>query len=149
MMARFRGGRCRRRGAYRARDLAIISSLQTLRAKEGQALGASYACRGALWERLIHPFLLAALNTEPEAASAKLVATVISKTLAKGGNAYRPRIAHSHPCAAFIDPAIAQLKDNGANIHFNRRLHRLVFDGAKSPPWNFHRTPYRSRRTIA
>ena len=24
------------------------------------------ACRGALWERLLEPFLLAALNTEPE-----------------------------------------------------------------------------------
>jgi len=41
------------------------------------------------------------------------------------------RIAHPTLAAAFIDPAIAQLKDNGANIHFNRRLHRLVFDGCK------------------
>lgn len=102
-----------------------------LRVKEGQALGDSHVCRGALWERLIHPFLLAALNTEPEAASAKLVAAVMRESLAKGGNAYRPRIAQPTLAAAFIDPAIAHLKDKGASISFSRRLHRLVFDGLK------------------
>ena len=47
-------------------------------------------CKGALWERLMRPFLLAALNTEPEKAPPLWPAAVLRETLAKGGGAYRP-----------------------------------------------------------
>src|SRR6185437_12605192 len=53
-------------------------------------------CDGPLWERLLRPLLLAALNTEPETASAGLAAAVLRETLMKGGRAYRPRIASPH-----------------------------------------------------
>ena len=58
----------------------------------------------------MRPFLLAALNTEPEEASAALAGAVLRETLAKGGRAYRPRIAHPTLAAAFVDPALAYLK---------------------------------------
>jgi len=83
-------------------------------------------CKGALWERLMRPFLLAALNTEPETASAALAGAVVRETLAKGGHAYRPRIAHPTLGAAFIDPALSYLARNGVQIHFGRRLRRIV-----------------------
>ena len=83
-------------------------------------------CDGALWERLMRPFLLAALNTEPETASAALAGAVVRETLAKGGHAYRPRIAHPTLGAAFIDPALGYLARNGVQIHFGRRLRRIV-----------------------
>ena len=67
------------------------------------------ACKGPLWEKLLHPFLLAALNTEPETASAELAAAVFRETLAKGGRAYRPRIASPTLGAAFIEPALDYL----------------------------------------
>ncbi|HEX4861201.1 MAG TPA: FAD-dependent oxidoreductase, partial [Rhizomicrobium sp.] len=73
-------------------------------------------CEGALWERLMRPFLLAALNTEPEPASAALAASVIRETLAKGGRAYRPRIAHPTLAAAFVEPALAFLGQHGATV---------------------------------
>lgn len=100
-----------------------------LRAGIGQRLGVSYPCRGILWEQLIHPFLLAALNTEPETASAKLVAAVMAETLAKGGKAYRPSIASPTLAAAFIDPAVAFVKNRGSDIRFGHRLHTLAFGG--------------------
>jgi hypothetical protein len=50
--------------------------------------------RDALWQRLMRPFLVAALNTEPEVSSAALAGAVLRETLAKGGRFYRPRIAH-------------------------------------------------------
>jgi squalene-associated FAD-dependent desaturase len=87
-------------------------------------------CDGLLWERLMRPFLLAALNTEPETASAALAAAVICETLAKGGHAYRPRIAHPTLAAAFIDPALGFLRNRGANVSMGQRLRRIVFDGA-------------------
>jgi len=65
--------------------------------------------RGPLWQRLMHPFLLAALNTEPEDSSAALAGAVLRETLAKGGRFCRPRIAHPSLAAAFIDPALTYL----------------------------------------
>jgi squalene-associated FAD-dependent desaturase len=88
-------------------------------------------CEGALWERLMRPFLLAALNTEPEPASAALAAAVIRETMAKGGRAYRPRIAHPTLAAAFVEPALAFLTGHAATAAMGQRLKRIVFDGAR------------------
>ncbi len=44
-------------------------------------------CKGVLWERLLDPFLLAALNTKPEIGSAALAGAIVRETLAKGGRA--------------------------------------------------------------
>ena len=38
------------------------------------------------------------------------------ETLAKGGRAYRPRIAHPTLAAAFVDPALAFLESKGAKV---------------------------------
>ena len=86
------------------------------------------SCKGALWERLMRPFLLAALNTEPEKASAALAGAVLRETLAKGGRAYRPRIAHPTLAAAFVNSALAFLSANNALVHYGQRLRRIVLD---------------------
>ncbi|HWA92903.1 MAG TPA: hydroxysqualene dehydroxylase HpnE [Rhizomicrobium sp.] len=89
------------------------------------------ACEGPLWERLMRPFLLAALNTEPEDASAALAAAVIRETLVKGGRHYRPRIAHPTLASAFVDPALKHLESKGATVAFGQRLRRIAFDGGR------------------
>ncbi|MBS0469813.1 MAG: FAD-dependent oxidoreductase [Proteobacteria bacterium] len=85
-------------------------------------------CSGPLWDRLLHPFLLAVLNTEPRIGSAKLAGNVIQESLARGGLAYRPRIAHPTLAAAFVDPALAYLKSKGADIRIGQRVRALGFD---------------------
>ncbi len=85
--------------------------------------------KGALWERLMRPYLLAVLNTEPEAGSAQLAGQVMRETLARGGRACRPRIATPTLAAAFIDPALAFLEKKGAKIEMGKRLRTLVMDG--------------------
>jgi hypothetical protein len=85
------------------------------------------ACHGLLWERLLRPLLLAALNTEPEVASAGLAAAVLRETLMKGGRAYRPRIASPHLGSTFIDPALDYLKRKGTQVRFGSRLRRIEF----------------------
>ena len=82
--------------------------------------------RGPLWQRLMHPFLLAALNTEPEESSAALAGAVLRETLAKGGRHYRPRIAQPTLAAAFVDPALAYLKGKGARLQLGARLRGLT-----------------------
>ena len=82
--------------------------------------------RGPLWRRLMQPFLLAALNTAPEEASAQLAGAVLRETLAKGGRFYRPRIAHPTLAAAFVDPALQYLTGKGASVRLSTRLRGLT-----------------------
>ena len=48
-----------------------LGLLPLLRAPEGATIGDVYPCRGVLYDRLIGPLLLAALNTEPPEGSAR------------------------------------------------------------------------------
>jgi squalene-associated FAD-dependent desaturase len=89
-------------------------------------IGDMVPTQGALWDRLMRPFLLAALNTEPAGSSAALAGAVLRETLAKGGRHYRPRIAHPTLAAAFIDPALAFLKDKGASVRLGTRVRGLT-----------------------
>ena len=82
-------------------------------------------CEGVLWDRLIAPFLLGALNTDPRRGSAALAGAVIRESLARGGRAYCVRIAHPTLSAAFVDPALAFLRTHGARIHFGRPVRAL------------------------
>jgi squalene-associated FAD-dependent desaturase len=86
---------------------------------------------GALWEKMMRPVLLAILNTDPKTGSAMLSAAVLKETMAKGGAAYRPRIAHPNLGAAFIEPALKTLAGKRAIVHFGQRLRRIVSDGDK------------------
>ena len=77
--------------------------------------------QGVLWERLLEPFFLAALNTAAVDGSADLAGAVVRETLARGGQACRPRIAHPTLAAAFVEPALAYLQAKGARAGFQRR----------------------------
>ncbi len=79
----------------------------------------------------MEPFLLAALNTTAVEGDAGLAAAVIRETLAKGGAAYRPRVAEPTLAAAFVDPALAFLAAQGAVVRLGRRLRAVDFDGAR------------------
>lgn len=81
--------------------------------------------RGALWQRLMRPFLLAALNTDPEISSARLSGAILRETLAKGGRHYRPRIAHPTLAAAFVEPALQYLADHKAGVRLSTRVRGL------------------------
>jgi len=108
------------------------------------------SCKGALWERLMRPFLLAALNTEPETASASLAGAVLRETLAKGGMAYRPRIAHPNLAAAFVEPALAYLVGKSAELHLGQRLRRIVLDNRQAVALEFpeNTIPLRQEDTV-
>src|SRR5262249_51593649 len=98
-------------------------------------------CHGALWERLLEPFLLAVLNTEPRAASAKLAGAVIAESLARGGLAYRPRIAHPTLAAAFVDPALKFLAAKGVDIRIGQRVRALTMDDWRVIAFDLAGTP--------
>ena len=116
----------RRVPGTRASD--YLGLLPLLWPKAGQSLGQVLSGQGALWDRLMQPFLLAVLNTEPEAGSAELAAAVLRETLARGGKAFRPRIAQPSLGAAFVEPALAYLAAHGGAVRLGRRARALRLD---------------------
>ncbi|HEX3405871.1 MAG TPA: hydroxysqualene dehydroxylase HpnE, partial [Caulobacteraceae bacterium] len=91
----------------------------------GRTLGEAVKSEGALWDGLIEPLMLAALNTDPKIASAELAAAVVRETLALGGRAYAPRIADPTLEAAFVAPALAWLATKAAKVRFGTRIEAI------------------------
>jgi squalene-associated FAD-dependent desaturase len=110
-------------------DVADYLPLAALALPQGdKRVGEAMRCEGPLWERLIEPFLLAALNTEAKAGSAALAGAVIKQSLARGGRAYRPRIASPTLASALVDPALAYLAARGAEVRLRTPVRELRFD---------------------
>jgi len=85
---------------------------------------------GVVYDRLVEPLIVAALNTDPSEGSAALAAAVIRETLAAGGRACRPLIARDGLSPTLIEPALSALDKLGSPVRFNRRLRALkTIDG--------------------
>jgi squalene-associated FAD-dependent desaturase len=96
-----------------------------LMANGARTIGDVLSCNGVLYQRLLRPVLLAALNTEPAVGSAALAGAVVRETLARGGRACRPLVAAEGLGAAFIDPALAFLQRKGVEVRFDHQLRAL------------------------
>jgi squalene-associated FAD-dependent desaturase len=94
-------------------------------------------CTGPLYDRLVQPLLLAALNTEPREGSAVLASAVLRETLARGGRACRPLIARAGLGPVFIEPAIKHLKERNVGVWLEHELRALRFDGARVAALDF------------
>jgi len=81
--------------------------------------------RGRLYWRLVEPFAVAALNTRPQAALARLLGAVMKETLLRGGKHCIPTFPRGGLSEALVDPAIALMQERGVEISFNHRLTRL------------------------
>jgi squalene-associated FAD-dependent desaturase len=119
----------RRVPGTRWRDYLSLGRL--LRAKPDAPIGDAIRCAGPLYEKLWRPFLVAALNTEPRDSATGLAAKVIRETLAKGGQACRPLIAHDGLAEAFVDPALQTLERRGASVRFDHRLRSIGSEGSR------------------
>jgi squalene-associated FAD-dependent desaturase len=86
-------------------------------------------CAGPLYDRLLAPLLVAALNTDPREGSAALAGAVVRETLARGGKACRPRIARDGLGTVLVEPALAYLAKAGATVRLGHELRALHFDG--------------------
>ena len=101
-------------------------------AKPGQRVDQVVKTEGVVWDRLLHPFLLATLNTDPAGGSAYLAGAVIKETLAKGGRHFRLRFAEPTLAAAFIEPALKTLDAAPtATVRLNRRLRGFEFEDGR------------------
>jgi hydroxysqualene dehydroxylase len=114
----------RRVPGTKARDYLAIARL--LWPPRDATIGEVIACKGPLYERLVGPLLLAALNTAPPEGTAALAAAVLRETVAAGGRACRPLLARDGLGPTFIAPALAYLAERGVSVGFGRRLRALT-----------------------
>ncbi|MDP1583209.1 MAG: hydroxysqualene dehydroxylase HpnE [Bradyrhizobium sp.] len=85
-------------------------------------VGDAIPCEGTLYQRLVQPLLLAALNVDPPEGSAGLAGAVVRETLLAGGQACRPLIARDGLSAVLVEPAVKLLQSKGASIRFGHEL---------------------------
>jgi hydroxysqualene dehydroxylase len=106
-------------------DYAPLARL--LWAPAGKAVGEVIRCDGLLYQRLVEPLLLAALNIDPPLGAARLASAVIRETLALGGRACRPLIARDGLGATLVEPALALLRQRGAKVLMEHQLRAIRF----------------------
>jgi squalene-associated FAD-dependent desaturase len=107
------------------RLLDYFALMPLIWAAQGRLVGDTIPCRGTLYQRLVQPLLLAALNVDPPDGSAGLAGAVVRETLLAGGKACRPLIARDGLSAVLVEPAIKLLRAKGASIHFGHELRQF------------------------
>ena len=107
----------------RLRDYLALAPL--VWAGSGRLVGDTIPCHGTLYQRLVQPLLLAALNVDPPEGSAGLAGAVVRETLLAGGQSCRPLIARDGLSAVLVEPAVKLLQDKGASVRFGHELREL------------------------
>jgi squalene-associated FAD-dependent desaturase len=100
-------------------------------ASTSRKVGDAIRCEGTLYNRLVQPLLLAALNVDPPEGSAGLAGAVVRETLLAGGQACRPLIARDGLSAVLVEPAIKLLEGKGADISLGHELRELATTGER------------------
>jgi squalene-associated FAD-dependent desaturase len=98
-------------------------------ASTSRKVGDVIRCKGTLYDRLVQPLLLAALNVDPPEGSAGLAGAIVRETLLAGGQACRPLIARDGLSAVLVEPAIKLLQGKGADIRLGHELREFVISG--------------------
>jgi squalene-associated FAD-dependent desaturase len=94
-------------------------------------------CCGSLYERLLYPVFLAALNIDPQEGSAVLASAIFRETLIAGGQACRPLIAREGLGPVLIEPAMNCLTNRNASVRLEHELRALRFSGGRVSELDF------------
>jgi len=86
---------------------------------------------GPAYERLWRPLTLAALNAEPDAASARLAGAALRSALGGGGRGLKILTPATTFGRAFVEPLARAAARHGASLRFGRRLVAVEFGPAR------------------
>jgi squalene-associated FAD-dependent desaturase len=114
-----------------------LSIARLLWAAQDKTVCETVKCAGPLYDRLARPFWLAALNTDPKEASARLAGAVTRETLATGGKACRPLFAPDGLGPAFVEPALRFLRERNVKVELGHRVRTLDFRQGKVAALDF------------
>jgi squalene-associated FAD-dependent desaturase len=104
---------------------------------EDKSIGEIMNCSGLLYDRLLGPLLLAALNIAPRLGSTKLASALIRETYALSGQACRPLLARDGIGNVFVQPAIDYLRGCGVSITFEDELRGIQLSGERVTQLDF------------
>jgi squalene-associated FAD-dependent desaturase len=90
-----------------------------------------------LFKRFWQPLAVAALNTECQAATAKLLWPVVAETVLRGGRNCRPLVAREGLSESFVDPAVKWLAARGVALNLGWRLRSVVLEGGRARALDF------------
>ncbi|UZE47712.1 hydroxysqualene dehydroxylase HpnE [Rhodopseudomonas sp. P2A-2r] len=124
----------------RVPDTSVMDYLRLMPlvwSKPSRLVGDAIPCTGTLYDRLVQPLLLAALNVDPPEGSAGLAGAIVRETLLAGGRSCRPLIARDGLSAVLVEPAIELLRAGGAGVHFGHELRGCEMQGDRVGALNF------------
>jgi squalene-associated FAD-dependent desaturase len=104
-------------------------ALLRLRKTDSEASIAASVQHDKLYERLVEPIAVAALNTPPDEGIVRLLSAVMQETLFLGGRACIPAVPRVGLSESLVDPAVAWLRARGAAAVTGRRVAALRSDG--------------------
>jgi squalene-associated FAD-dependent desaturase len=114
-------------GTHATDHLALLR----LRGITDDATVAASLRKDAFYQRLIEPLAVAALNTPPDVALARLLAAVMRETLFRGGGACIPAVPREGLSESLVDPAVAWLEARGCTVITGRRVAGLWIEAGK------------------
>lgn len=117
--------------------LDYLALMPLIWAKPDRLVGKTIPCEGTLYQRLVQPLLLAALNVDPPEGSAGLAGAIVRETLLAGGQACRPLIAREGLSAVLVEPALKLLQQKGASVRLGHELRGLGMSGPRVDELNF------------
>jgi squalene-associated FAD-dependent desaturase len=109
----------------RLRDYARLLALRVASATDTVA---SLLPHNALYEKLIEPLAVSALNTPASEGSARLFWAIIAETLARGGAQCIPLFPKDGLSESFVDPAIAHIEASGGQVRTGDRIAALTLE---------------------
>jgi len=117
--------------------LDYIALGKLLTAGRGKTVCDVVSCKGPLYEQMLSPLIVAALNTDPKEGSAALAAAIVREAILAGGEKCRPLVAHDGLGPVLVEPAIAYLRHNNVTIQFEHEVRTITMQGSKVTSLDF------------
>jgi len=119
--------------------LDYLDALKLARADASATINQTLDAGRVIYERLWAPLAVAALNTEVDHASARLLGMIFAETFGRGGAGLHPLYPKEGLSESLVDPALAILQSKGGTVRFGQRLRGLRFDGERVVALDFGR----------
>ena len=102
-----------------------LSALKVMNAEAEDTVAAVLDTSATIYRRFWEPLAVAALNTEPENASATMLANIFAQSFGSGGKGCRPMVPKIGLSESFVQPCLKVLEQHGATVKFGERLRAI------------------------
>jgi hydroxysqualene dehydroxylase len=108
--------------------LDYLDALKLARAGSTATISQTLDASRIIYERLWVPLAVAALNTEADHGSARLLGMIFAETFGRGGAGLHPIFPREGLSESLVDPALTVLRGKGGETRFGQRLRGLRFE---------------------